>query len=692
MSRTTLAESLDQLLGDLNPRQREAARHGAGPLLIVAGAGTGKTTTLAHRVASLIAGGTDPGRILLLTFTRRASAEMLRRVDSLLARWRQLSGTTPMTGRGVWGGTFHAVATRLLRQYGQMIGLPGEFTIVDRSDAEDLMNVLRSELELPKRDKRFPLKGTCLDIYSRCVNTQKPLEPILKTVFPWVLEQQEGLKKLFAAYTDRKERQQTLDYDDLLLFWHAMTQEPACSEVLRRKFDCVLVDEYQDTNTLQAEIIRGLCPTGEGLTVVGDDAQSIYSFRAATVRNILDFPEQFPGTTVVPLEQNYRSTQKLLDATNGVIALAREGHRKTLWSNRVEGPLPKLVTCLDEDEQTDSVIENVLALRETGVDLRQQAVLFRASHHSLGLEVELARRNIPFHKYGGLKFVEAAHVKDLLAFLRLAENPRDSVSALRILLLLPGIGPKKASQLVEELRQAEGNFGAWSDYKPPTAAAVHWPVFVALMTVLSRQTGKPLELGVEIHHVRTFYAPLLEQKYDDAFVRARDLEQLEQLAGRFDSRATFLNEMTLDPPSSTQDFAADPLLDEDWLTLSTIHSAKGLEWEAVYVLHAADGNIPSDMATGSEEEIEEERRLFYVALTRAKTHLHVMHPQRYYFAARGRSDTHAFSQRTRFIPDELLPKFASTAARQTHGDRESGLPTSEMTTADIRRRIGKIWA
>lgn len=692
MSRTTLAESLDQLLGDLNPRQREAARHGAGPLLIVAGAGTGKTTTLAHRVASLIAEGTDPGRILLLTFTRRASAEMLRRVDSLLARWRQLSGTTPMTGRSVWGGTFHAVATRLLRQYGQMIGLPGEFTIVDRSDAEDLMNVLRSELELPKRDKRFPLKGTCLDIYSRCVNTQKPLEPILKTVFPWVLEQQEGLKKLFAAYTDRKERQQTLDYDDLLLFWHAMTQEPACAEVLRKKFDCVLVDEYQDTNTLQAEIIRGLCPSGEGLTVVGDDAQSIYSFRAATVRNILDFPEQFPGTTVVPLEQNYRSTQKLLDATNGVIALAREGHRKTLWSNRIEGPLPKLVTCLDEDEQTDSVIENVLALRETGVDLRQQAVLFRASHHSLGLEVELARRNIPFHKYGGLKFVEAAHVKDLLAFLRLAENPRDSVSALRILLLLPGIGPRKAAQLVDDLRQAEGNFRVWSDYKPPAAAALHWPVFVTLMTVLSRQTGKPLELGVEIHHVRTFYAPLLEQKFDDAFVRTRDLEQLEQLAGRFDSRATFLNEMTLDPPSSTQDFAADPLLDEDWLTLSTIHSAKGLEWEAVYVLHAADGNIPSDMATGSEEEIEEERRLFYVALTRAKTHLHVMHPQRYYFAARGRSDTHAFSQRTRFIPDELLPKFSTVAARQTHGDRESGLPTSEMTTADIRRRIGKMWA
>ncbi|MBS0203542.1 MAG: ATP-dependent helicase [Planctomycetes bacterium] len=721
MSRTTTSSTiaLEQLLSGLNPDQRAAADHDDRPLLIVAGAGTGKTTTLAHRVASLIARGTDPGRILLLTFTRRSAAEMLRRVDALLTRWRSQalkadseaaiatssaaietgsastasyrSAQAALSTRDVWGGTFHAVATRLLRQHGKLIGLEPDFTILDRADAEDLLNVLRAELELAKADKRFPLKGTCLDIYSRVVNTQLPLEQVLKESFPWVADQLEGLKKLFAAFTDRKEEQQTLDYDDLLLFWHGLMTEPACGDIVRQKFDCVLVDEYQDTNTLQAEIVRGLAPTGRGLTVVGDDAQSIYSFRAATVRNILDFPNQFPDTTVLPLEQNYRSTQPILAATNRVIALAKEGHRKELWSNRLEGGLPRLVSCLDETEQTDYVIEQVLALRETGVMLKQQAVLFRASHHSLPLELELSRRNIPFHKFGGLKFVEAAHVKDLLAFLRLAENPRDSVSALRILLLLPGIGPKKASQLVEMLVAQKGNLHAWDDFKPPTATATHWPVFLALMKVLSGQHGKSVTLQVEIHHIRTFYAPLLEQKYDDAFVRMRDLEQLELMSTRFEARSQFLNDVTLDPPSSTQDFAADPLLDEDWLTLSTIHSAKGLEWESVFVLHAADGNIPSDMATGSDEEIEEERRLFYVALTRAKSHLHVMHPQRYYFHAHHKSDHHSYSQRTRFIPNELLPLFEQVTIDRSAGDKSGDGPQTGVTTSDIRKRIGRMW-
>jgi len=720
MSRMTKssAAALDELLSGLNPQQRAAANHDDRPLLIVAGAGTGKTTTLAHRVASLIARGIDPGRILLLTFTRRSAAEMLRRVDSLLTRWRSRalkgmsdpevvdtaidagivqpatsrSALSALSTRDVWGGTFHAVATRLLRQHGKLIGLEPEFTIIDRADAEDLMNVLRSELELARTNKRFPLKGTCLDIYSRVVNTQLPLEQVLKDSFPWVADELEGLKKLFVAFTDRKEQQQTLDYDDLLLFWHALMNEPGCGETVRHKFDCVLVDEYQDTNTLQAEIVRGLTPTGRGLTVVGDDAQSIYSFRAATVRNILDFPGQFPETTVLPLEQNYRSTQPILAATNRVIALAKEGHRKELWSNRQDGGPPRLVTCRDESEQTDYVVEQILSLRETGVALKQQAVLFRAAHHSLQLELELSRRNIPFHKYGGLKFVEAAHIKDMLAFLRLSENPRDSVSALRILLLLPGIGPKKGSQLVDSLMAARGDLNAWNDFKPPAAAAVHWPVFMALMKVLSGQHGKSITLQLEIHHVRTFYAPLLEQKYDDAFVRMRDLEQLELMAARFESRSQFLNDVILDPPSSTQDFAGDPLLDEDWLTLSTIHSAKGLEWESVFVLHAADGNIPSDMATGTDEEIEEERRLFYVALTRAKSHLHVMHPQRYYFHAHHKSDHHSYSQRTRFIPDELVPCFECVTANRTSESQTDSGAASGVTTSEIRRRIGRMWA
>jgi ATP-dependent DNA helicase UvrD/PcrA len=698
MSRMTTAavSAIDTLLADLNPQQRAAAEHGDGPLLIVAGAGTGKTTTVAHRAASLIARGVDPGRMLLLTFTRRSAAEMLRRVDALLVRWRQQARQESVTSRAasreVWGGTFHAVATRLLRQHGKLIGLESGFTILDRSDAEDLLNVLRSELDLTKTDKRFPLKGTCLAIYSRVVNTQLPLEQVLKASFPWVVDHLDGLKKLFGAFTERKEQQQTLDYDDLLLFWHGLMTGPGCGDVIRQKFDCVLVDEYQDTNTLQAEIVKGLSPTGRGLTVVGDDAQSIYSFRAATVRNILDLPQSFPGTTVLALEQNYRSSQPILEATNRVIALAAEGHRKTLWSNRIEGARPQLVSCRDETEQTGYVIEQILAHRETGVDLKKQAVLFRASHHSLALELELTRRNIPFHKFGGLKFVEAAHVKDLLAFLRLAENPRDSVSALRILLLLPGIGPKKATQLVELLVNHQGDVRVWNDFKPPAAAATHWPVFVALLRVLSARQGKPLELSVEIHHVRMFYAPLLEQKYDDAFVRARDLEQLERIAARFESRSQFLNDMTLDPPSSTQDFAADPLLDEDYLTLSTIHSAKGLEWESVYVLHAADGNIPSDLATDSADEIEEERRLFYVALTRAKTNLYVLHPLRYYFHGRNQSDHHSYSQRTRFIPEELLPCFDQVAAATPAQDLQSDTTTGNITTAEIRKKIGRMWA
>lgn len=697
MSGMTAADTaLTTLLADLNPQQRQAAEHGDGPLLIVAGAGTGKTTTLAHRVASLIARGVDPGRMLLLTFTRRSAAEMLRRVDALMTRWRQSVRNelfiSRAASRDVWGGTFHSVATRLLRQHGALIGLEPEFTIIDRSDAEDLMNVVRSELELSKSDKRFPLKGTCLDVYSRVVNTQQGLEPVLKESFPWVVEHLDGLKKLFAAYTERKEKQQTLDYDDLLLFWHHLVTESGCGDIVRQKFDCVLVDEYQDTNNLQAEIVKGLSPVGKGLTVVGDDAQSIYSFRAATVRNILDFPNLFPGTTVLPLEQNYRSTQPILEATNRVIALAAEGHRKTLWSTRQDGNKPQWVSCLDETEQTDAVIERILAHRETGVDLKKQAVLFRASHHSLSLELELSRRNIPFHKFGGLKFVETAHIKDLLAFLRLAENPRDSVSAMRILLMLPGIGPKKATQLVDQLSEHQGDFQAWSDFQPPGATATHWPLFIALLKVLSGRNGKPVGLHAEIHYVRTFYAPLLEQKFDDAFTRMRDLEQLEQMAARFETRSQFLNDMTLDPPSSTQDFAGDPLLDEDYLTLSTIHSAKGLEWESVYVLHAADGNIPADLATESVAEIEEERRLFYVALTRARSNLYVMHPQRYYFHAHHKSDRHSYSQRTRFVPDELLPYFDQINAGKSKGNQMQDAAASDVTTADVRRKIGRMWA
>lgn len=684
---TNRDQALDEILDKLNDQQREAATHGRGPLLIVAGAGTGKTTTLAHRVAYLVATGVDPARILLLTFTRRSASEMLRRVDGLLADLHARHGMANMQAaraatRRIWGGTFHAVATRLLRAYGKAINLPPEFTILDRGDAEDLMGSLRGELGLGETGKRFPQKGTCLDVYSRCVNTQKKLGRVIGESFPWLLEHGDELKTLLEAYVDRKEQQAIVDYDDLLLFWEALVADPEAGPRIRAKFECILVDEYQDTNVLQANILRHLSPDGEGLTVVGDDAQSIYSFRAATVRNILDFPEHYPGTTVIPLERNYRSTQPVLEVTNAVIAEATEQHEKTLWTDRKTGPRPLLVDCRDEDEQTDWVVDRVLELRESNLLLRQQAVLFRASHHSLGLEVELARRDIPFHKYGGLKFVETAHVKDLMAFLKLAENPRDSVAAHRVLELVPGIGPKTARKLHGEVDTATG-FSSLRNARPPAAAAEFWGGLVELLESLARSAGKENGVQADVHRVRSFYGPLLELKYDHAPARLRDLEQLEVVAGRFPDRRTFVAELVLDPPSSTQDFAGDPSLDEDFLVLSTIHSAKGLEWDAVTVLHAADGNLPSDMATGSPEEIEEERRLFYVALSRAKTHLHVCYPHRYYFQGRGRSDNHGYAKLTRFLSKRSQPHLDRRPARVV--DAEDALSgRAKTTTAAVR--------
>ncbi|MBL8849762.1 MAG: ATP-dependent helicase [Planctomycetaceae bacterium] len=681
--------ALDAILERLNPEQRAAAVHGQSPLLIVAGAGTGKTTTLAHRVACLIDRGIPPERILLLTFTRRAAAEMLRRVDGIL---RELSGaaTSSVTAsRRVWGGTFHAIGTRLLRQHGKLLGLPPEFTVLDRSDSEDLIHVLRDELKLAASGTRFPLKGTCLSIYSRSVNAQQPLTRVLDESFPWCAEHQPALKQLFNAYVDRKEQLGILDYDDLLLFWRELAVHARAAEALRAQFDCVLVDEYQDTNVVQAAILKGIVPDGVGLTVVGDDAQSIYSFRAATVRNILDFPQHYPGSTVLTLQQNYRSTMPILQATNAVIAAAAERHCKDLWSSRTDGDSPSLVLCMDEDEQTDYLIDRILEHRENGVPLKQQAVLFRASHHSMALEVELARRNVPFHKYGGLKFVETAHVKDLLGFLRLAENPRDVVSGQRVLVLLPGIGQVRARSLLTTLAEHRGDFGVWNDVKPPKAAGASWKEFVSLMTGL--RNVRRTKLTDQVHRVRSFYAPLVEQHYDNVRARLKDLEQLELVSGRFSDRMQFITEMTLDPPSSTQDLAGDPLLDEDYLILSTIHSAKGLEWNSVYVIHAADGNIPSDMATGNPDEIEEERRLLYVALTRAKDRLYVTMPQRYYFQGRFRGDAHGYAQPSRFLTRDALQHFRTEVAFFERPDEVDSTSAPHFTTGDVRSRIKSTW-
>jgi len=424
----------------LNPRQREAASAGSAPLLIIAGAGTGKTNTLAHRVAHLVLQGASPERILLLTFTRRAALEMTRRANRIVAEVKKQV-------RLPWSGTFHAVANRLIRKYCKRLGLAESFSVLDRGDAADLMDIVRHEQGLSKAERRFPRKDTCLAIYSHRVNTQRPLADTLALMFPWCADWESELKRLFAEYLDRKIRNQSLDYDDLLLYWHAMMQDAPLAAEIGARFDHVLVDEYQDTNVLQAEILQRLKPTGEGVTVVGDDAQAIYSFRAATIENIRGFQKQF-DSSVVPLEENYRSTQQILDAANALIG-------KTLYSKKKLGAKPRYVTVADDEGQAQYVVTRVLEARERGLLLRNQAVLFRASHHSDMLELELVRRNIPYVKYGGLKFLEAAHVKDLLAVLRWADNPRNRVAAFRALQLLPGVGPAGAARVFTRF-EAEG--------------------------------------------------------------------------------------------------------------------------------------------------------------------------------------------------------------------------------------------
>jgi DNA helicase II / ATP-dependent DNA helicase PcrA len=675
------------LLAKLNPQQRAASLHDSagGPLLVIAGAGTGKTNTLAHRVAHLIARGDDPRTILLLTFSRRAAQEMSRRVERLVASihaGRGIGAAAALT----WSGTFHAIGARLLREYAERIGISPAFTIHDREDSADLLNLVRHDIGLSASHKRFPLKGTCLAIYSRVVNSAQPLAQVLDGFFPWCANWEAELRRLFAAYVEAKQRQNVLDYDDLLLYWSEMLHVTAIAAELGARFRHVLVDEYQDTNHLQASVLLALKPDGRGLTVVGDDAQSIYSFRGATVRNILEFPQRFdPPATIVTLEHNYRSNQQILDAANAVMELAPERFTKNLFADR-SGARPLLVCVADEPMQARYVVDQVLAQREAGLVLRAQSVLFRASHHSLQLELELARHNVPFVKFGGLKFLEAAHVKDLLAILRWAENPRDRVAGFRVLLLLPGVGPRTAARVLDAIAASADPIATLDQFKSPSGASEALVCLVA--DLRSNKTTWPTDLSL----VSQWYEPLLVQRYDDAALRSTDLRALENIAATYPSRERFLTELTLDPPGATSDEASDPLRDEDFLTLSTIHSAKGQEWAAVYVLNTVDGCFPSDLAAGTPAEIEEERRLLYVAMTRAKDHLHLVIPQRFYVhqqAADG--DRHVYATRTRFIPRALERHFAQC----TWPRAELGIPNDDRAhgapPVDLAARMRGMW-
>ena len=650
-------------LAKLNAEQRMAVEHGAGgiagPLLVIAGAGSGKTNTLAHRVAHLIVKGADPRRILLMTFSRRAASEMSKRVERIAAEVLGRDAAV-ITDALTWAGTFHGIGARLLRDYAVEIGLDPAFTIHDREDSADLMNLVRHELGFSKLESRFPTKGTCLAIYSRAVNAQAPLGEILGFGLPVVRRLDRGIEAVVCRLCRGQAGAERSRFRRPAALLGTDGGEPKIAEHLGARFDHILVDEYQDTNRLQASILTALKPDGSGLTVVGDDAQSIYSFRAAEVRNILDFPKQFAvPADVVMLERNYRSTETILAAANAVIGEASERFTKNLWSERKSAERPKLVSVRDEAEQANYVCEAILAEREVGTALKAQAVLFRASHHSGPLEIELTRRNIPFVKFGGLKFLDAAHVKDVLAVLRFAENPRDRVAGFRVLQLLPGIGPSAAASIVEAMATALDEAMGLARYRPPQRAVDEWPAFVALFSSLRSRSAK---WPADLEQVRLWYEPHLERIHEDATVRRADLLQLEQIASGYPSRERFLTELTLDPPDATSDHAGPPHLDEDYLILSTIHSAKGQEWKNVFVLNAVDGCIPIDLGVGTTEDLEEERRLLYVAMTRAKDGLHLITPQRFFThgqAARG--DRHVYASRTRFIPGSILDAFEQTS-------------------------------
>jgi DNA helicase-2/ATP-dependent DNA helicase PcrA len=684
----------------LNPQQRRAATFGtpvkdkgvtAGPLLILAGAGTGKTNALAHRAAHLVVSGVDPARILMLTFTRRAAQEMIRRTQSIVSavlEERGKGGGRSVQSRLLWSGTFHSVGNRILRLFAKHLGLDPNFTVLDRADAADFMDVIRHELGFSTKEKRFPRKDACLAIYSYRINTRLSLKQTLDEQFPWVSEWEQDLTRLYREYVARKQKNNVLDFDDLLLYWHAMMKNPALAQSLAANFDHVLVDEYQDTSALQGEIIQALKPDGSGVTVVGDDAQAIYSFRAAAVENILGFADRFkPKAEMVVLSQNYRSTQPILDAANVLMSEGTRQHRKTLLGMRQSTQKPVYVALDDAQGQAEYIATRILAAREVGGSLRRHAILFRSSHHSDVLEVEFVKRNIPFVKYGGLKFLEAAHVKDMLSILRWVENPKNSVAGFRVLKLVPGFGPAHAKKALEHFEAQGFAVKSLAAFDAPQLNKMDWKRFC---TALEKLADPATSWAGQVGLVREWYKPQLDRIYDAAFSRTGDLEQLEHLSTQYPNRERFLTELTLDPPAVTSDQSGAASKDEDYVVLSTIHSAKGQEWDFVYVLNVADGNFPSEFAAAKPDMIEEERRLLYVAMTRARNELHLCAPLKYQVTQQAKDgDSHVYGAKSRFMSDKVLECFERTNYRSITGPE--GLLAEDSATVDVAAQLKEMW-
>jgi DNA helicase-2/ATP-dependent DNA helicase PcrA len=631
---------------ELNEGQLTAVRHVEGPALVIAGAGSGKTRTLVFRVARLVEIGVSPASILLLTFTRRASQAMLRRASDLVG---------PDCGR-VAGGTFHSFANSVLRRTARETGREPGFSILDRGDSEDIIQLLRAELGLARKERRFPRKQTIAAILSMAVNRSLSLPALMESDYLHLAEHVDDLVAMESRYRDYKRVRNLFDYDDLLVGLRDLLEaHPTVAEKLSEEFRFVMVDEYQDTNRLQAEIVQRLVSTHQNVMAVGDEAQSIYSFRGADFRNIMDFPRLFPETEVILLERNYRSTQPILDFANAVIGGARERYTKILRTDRGGGDLPLLVQAGTENEQSRFICQRILELLEEGVPLDEIAVLFRSGFHAFDLEVELGRAEIPFVKRGGFRFVESAHVKDLLAHLRVLVNPHDAVSWMRLLGLFEGVGPRTAAEVIDHLQRSGGRFEALGSV--PRRGP--WSESIRVLGVwLADLADRNVAPGEAIESALGHYQPILERLYSDDYPRRlRDLEHLCAIAHRYRALESMLSDFALEPPS---DSTGGGLAEDDGegrLTLSTIHSAKGLEWNTVFLLWAAEGKFPAFSRGFDEEGLEEERRLFYVALTRAKQRLYVSYPVHFFERGQGQ----VYGQPSRFmdgLPDGILKPVA----------------------------------
>jgi ATP-dependent DNA helicase UvrD/PcrA len=674
-------EAAARLLDGLNDEQQAAVTHDDGPLLVIAGAGTGKTTTLCSRLAWHTVCGIPPERLLLITFTRRAAREMLARARALMPSDRAAH---------VVGGTFHSVAYQVICRHAAALGLPPRFSVLDAADAADLLDLLREEHSLASGKKRFPRKDTLLDLHSRCINGQQQLSGVVAELFPWCEDHIEEIARLFRAYGVRKRELGLLDYDDLLLYWHALARSPVVGPQLAEMFEQILVDEYQDLNALQVDIVRELRREKRGLTAVGDDTQAIYGFRAASAEHILNFSDHFPDATVITLERNYRSTQPILDLANVIAAGAVRSYPKRLRTAREGGTLPRLVYYRDKLQEAVDICTSVLDQYEQGTPLSEQAVLMRVGHNSDVLELELTRRRIPFVKYGGIGYLETAHVKDFICLLRIVNHPADQLSWFRILKLLQGVGPVTARRAInaldldhlDNLCQLNSRWQAAGPLLQKASRTAAEPLIAALADCGSHEpTGTVAE---RLQHV---IAPVIRGHYHDGPARLADLEQLVAAATQAESLSSFLSELALDPPSSSADYARPPLLDDDYLILSTVHSAKGLEWNAVYIIGASDGNFPSDMALSTPDGEEEERRLFYVALTRTRNALTIGVPLRYYHRPNGRDDAHGYGKQSRFLTSE-----AELLCNQITPDVDPLTRAQSSSDITIKVDIASLWA